>query len=56
MAKRITTKIKTAFSIDKDVMKELEKLSKKMKLKKSYIVNRCLRQVLFKEYFETLNY
>ena len=39
-----------------DVMKELEKLSKKMKLKKSYIVNRCLRQVLFKEYFETLNY
>ena len=51
MKKRPITKIKTAFSIDKEVMKAIEKTSGKMKLKKSYIVNEILRQQLLDKNF-----
>ena len=49
----VETKFTTALSIDKDVMGEINKISKKMKLKKSTIVNLILREKLFGEYFVT---
>lgn len=52
MKKRKITKIKTAFSIDKDIMAFLEKKVKKGD-KKSRLVNIALRQVFFNEHFQT---
>ena len=52
MKKREITKVKTAFSIDKDIMVCLEKRSKKGE-KKSTIVNNILRKEFFNEHFQT---
>jgi len=53
MKARPITKVKRAYSIDIEVEQALIKKAKKMKLKKSYIVNRILGQELLGKYFET---
>jgi len=52
MPKQTITKIKTAFSLNKDVMKAVEYKSLKFNVKKSQVVNDILRHLLL-DTFET---
>jgi hypothetical protein len=46
-------KIKISLTIDKTINKEILRTSKLMKMKRSLIINKVLREFFFNEYFET---